>query len=294
MPYISVSSLRSMDACKRKAAMMYHLHLRSIYSETHLVIGSSVHTFLALYYQNPFPDATTERFERIWKFTEEYFWQEIKKLPIDEEAAKSALEIVARLCYHYPRLAFNEDVSNRIIPLAIETKFEIQFTPNTVLEGVIDLLMESRWGMGIVDHKTAKSATANYFRNLRLDIQQICYCWATRELVRQQQIDYDPKVFALNAIAKTKEPYRKIETVPLNWERIDSLMEDLRGIVLDDIETLPNNLEAIWEMPKDIRNCRNCQFESICFASKVSHAQAIINSDFVTERYSRPKMPTIE
>jgi len=294
MPYISVSSLRNMDACKRKASMMYHLHLRSIYSETHLVIGSTVHTFLALYYQNPMPDATTSRFERIWKYTEDYFWKEIKKLPIDDEAAKSALEIVARLCYHYPRLAFEEDRANGLLPLAIETPFEVQLTDKTILEGIVDLAVESRWGMGIIDHKTTRSATANYFRGLKLDIQHICYCWCTKVLLEQQAFQQIPKVFGLNAIAKTLTPYRKLETVPLNWDLINSTMEDLRQIVLNDIETLPDNLEDIRKLPKDIRNCRNCTFESICYASKTSHAQAIINSDFVTERYIRPKMPTIE
>jgi CRISPR/Cas system-associated exonuclease Cas4 (RecB family) len=227
---VSKSSLERAPACPRALAWMFHKGYRRPDSSEYLEVGRAFHAGLARWYTGA---------------SEEEAVEEIRKQTLRPEEPE-------RLFRWYIQ---NADDSGWK-PVAVEIPFGIQAGSGAVV-GILDLIIEADSGLWVVDHKTARSVSANYFSGIERDPQVLLYEWAA------VQCGFQVSGFIMNVLQKTKTPELFRYSVPFDARRIEWVGQRL-ATYLDELAKLPSEDAEIIRLPGNPLACRTCPFAEVC------------------------------
>lgn len=264
---LSASSLSRSVACRRAWCFQYYKRLRRRAVSDYLTLGRAYHAGLASYY-------TYKSLSEAMEAASSAIKEDVKSGALYSLEQPSVTTEVCRLLTSYVEFAEMEDRRTELCPIAVENKFAFPVDKESKVwcVGVIDLYAETKYGPSIIDHKTASSCGASYFRDSEYDIQAYIYMMAA------ERLGIEANYFTWNVIAKTKTPYVQRYSIIPTRARLERYARELAA----HAATIPA-ADNPMDIPGNPGACRTCMYKELC--EYPEQYKSIIESEFTVASY---------
>jgi hypothetical protein len=165
------SMLKCFRRCPRQALYTYHDRLKPRIASTPLKRGTWMHNLLEAYYKGE--DWEAEHARQAAKFSE-LFDEEKEKIG---DLPTECLRLMKSYLWHYG--ANKDDKYHGWKIHDVEMSMDWELPDGDILRGKIDLLVEDRFGLWIVDHKNMKNLPD--FHSRVMDPQSAIYLWLAQK-----------------------------------------------------------------------------------------------------------------
>ena len=247
-PHISYSQVNTYLMCPLKYMYQYIERVEYPFTPVSLVLGSSIHEALALYYQGKMegdilrPEALMEQFHKRWLEDEEK--REIQYTGDGDR--DSSLAMAGKLL----NVFCERDNPDETI-IGIEEPFRISLGDDIpALVGVIDLLTADEKGaIAVVDHKTA--VRRKTFAELSADSQMTCYSLGVKSMGYTDDV-----LLMFQVLLKQKTPSMERYYTTRNdrdRERLVKLIKSVHGAIKNEVF-----------MPIPNFTCSTCPYGDLC------------------------------
>jgi len=277
---VSPSLLKGVEACPRAFHFRITKGLRGIQPGSEkMLIGQLVHSGLAFHYAGN----SYERIEEIIRKEHEIYFSNMNDKSSMDDVLATVLRILDRYIHKEGKLY---DETENLVPITVETPFEINLLCGASVIGVIDLVALShvnvkKKGTMIYDHKiTGSSNTTRFYGNPEGDIQVIIYLWAAKH------VGLDPIAFVHNFVIHTmKSVTVQRNPTPYNPAVNDRMMDRLNYFLETLMKVKSDTIEDILRLPGNPGACRMCPFTIICDARSLKAAELAVQIGFTVSTY---------
>ncbi|MEO5366710.1 MAG: PD-(D/E)XK nuclease family protein [Magnetococcus sp. WYHC-3] len=216
---LSNSKRTCFDTCHKKFYYSYlyeDVGLEEKLPPSPLRLGSAIHTVLMHHYSG----ASAEIAVQAGVATYNSIFEDIEILITEKEATAIDKEIAIVEGFIKPYTDFWADEDAEFKIMATELDLSTSISPQVRYSGRLDLVVERKGQLYVVDHKTLSMFRAPYFNRLHFDYQLTGYAWLAAKHFKQ------PVGVIYNCIKKPAIRQKMHETKPEFLARIRDVYDD--------------------------------------------------------------------